>query len=143
MTLILCVLPSRKGISKYSVKNGYQVNKYVVSKHDCGENDECGCGEITNLSTNILGYLLLIHLITVSEGIACILCPKFLLRISLSRLVLLKFNVDMNSLKLKCRFMKCGWGLRLSISKQLPDAEPERLYSERHCPRSSKPGKSW
>lgn len=39
--------------------------------------------------------------------------------------VLLKFNVDKNSLKLKGKFMKCGWGLRLSIFKQLPDAEPE------------------
>ena len=55
--MILCVLPCPKGISNYSVKNGYPVNKYVVSKCDYAANDKCECAEMTNLSTNIPGYL--------------------------------------------------------------------------------------
>lgn len=120
VTLILWVLPNSKRNFPNTVwRMEYQGNKYGVSKCNYGKND-------TNLNTNtkILVYLWLTILITVSEGTACTLCPKFLLKTSLSRLVLLKFSVDMNSLRLKCRFKSSGWGLGLSISKQFPRGDP-------------------
>ena len=123
MTLILCVLPSPKGISKSSVKNGYQVNKYVVSTRDYGEDDKYAVWN--GKSECKYAGVFVIH-----PSYYCLwrygldLLSKILAK-NISVDVLLKFNVDKNSLKLKGKFMKCGWGLRLSISKQLPDAEPE------------------